>query len=127
MKKVLLAVLCAGLFFACGNKKQQPETLVDSTACQQEEMVQETPAVEEQEPVAEVQEPAAPAAPAKKKTTTTAKKTTTDNNSGLQTTKESQSVEDHAKQAANRVANKAIDKAEQETTTNIVNSGKKKR
>jgi hypothetical protein len=124
MKKLFLAVLCAGLFFACGNKKQQTENLVDSTACQQE-MVEETPAVEEQEPVAEVQEPAP--APAKK-TTTTAKKTTTNNN-GMTAgkTNEAPTVEQHAKDAANRVANKAIDKAETESTNAIVNSGKKKR
>ena len=124
MKKLFLAVLCAGLFFACGNKKQQTENLVDSTACQQE-MVEETPAVEEQEPVAEVQEPAP--APAKKTTTTTKK--TTNNNSGMTAgkTNEAPSVQEHAQGAANRVANKAIDKAEQDATNTIVNSGKKKR
>ena len=123
MKKVFLAVLCAGLFFACGNKKQaEPETLIDTPACQ--EMVEETPAVEEQEPVAEVQEPAP--APAKK-TTTTSKKTTNNNNSGMKATNETQSVKEHAESSANKIANKAIDKAEQEATTTIVNSGKKKR
>ena len=123
MKKVFLAVLCAGLFFACGNKKQaEPETLIDTPACQ--EMVEETPAVEEQEPVAEVQEPAP--APAKK-TTTTSKKTTNNNNSGMKATNETQSVKEHAESSANKIANKAIDKAEQETTNAIVNSGKKKR
>ena len=40
---------------------------------------------------------------------------------------ETSSVEDHAKAAAGRVANKAIDKAETEATNTIVNSGKKKR
>jgi hypothetical protein len=123
MKKLFLAVLCAGLFFACGNKKQaEPETLIDTPACQ--EMVEETPAVEEQEPVAEVQEPAP--APAKK-TTTTSKKTTNNNNSGMKATNETQSVKEHAESSANKIANKAIDKAEQEATTTIVNSGKKKR
>jgi len=124
MKKLFLAALCAGLFFACGNKKQaEPETLVDTPACQ--EMVEETPAVEEQEPVAEVQEPAP--APAKKTTTTTKK--TTNNNSGMTAgkTNEAPSVQEHAQGAANRVANKAIDKAEQDATNTIVNSGKKKR
>ena len=123
MKKVFLAVLCAGLFFACGNKKQQePETLVDTPACQA--MVEETPAVEEQEPVAEIQEPAP--APAKK-TNNNKKTTNNDNNSGFTTTNENTSVKEHAEGAANRIANKAIDKAEQEATTTIVNSGKKKR
>jgi hypothetical protein len=124
MKKLFLAVLCAGLFFACGNKKQaEPETLVDTPACQ--EMVEDTPAIEEQEPVAEVQEPAP--APAKKTTTTTKK--TTNNNSGMTAgkTNEAPSVQEHAQGAANRVANKAIDKAEQDATNTIVNSGKKKR
>jgi hypothetical protein len=125
MKKVLLAVLCAGLFFACGKKKaQEPETLVDTVPAQ--EVVQEEPAVEEpvaEEPVAQ----AAPAAPAKK--ATTAKKTT-NANTGMTAAKKEEtapSVEDHAKSAANRVANKAIDKAEQDATNTIVNSGKKKR
>ena len=123
MKKLFLAVLCAGLFFACGNKKQaEPETLVDTPACQ--EMVEETPAVEEQEPVAEVQEPAA--APAKKTTTTTKKN---NNNSGMTAgkTNEAPTVKEHAQSAANKVANTAIDKAEQDATNTIVNSGKKKR
>ena len=122
MKKLFLAVLCAGLFFACGNKKQaEPETLIDSTP---QEMVEETPAVEEQEPVAEVQEPAA--APAKKTTTTTKKN---NNNSGMTAgkTNEAPSVKEHAQSAANKVANTAIDKAEQDATNTIVNSGKKKR
>ena len=56
MKKVLLAVLCAGLFFACGNKKQaeQPETLIDTPVAQQ-------PMVEPEQQVAEpvAQEPVA--------------------------------------------------------------------
>ena len=123
MKKVFLAVLCAGLFFACGNKKQaeQPETLVDTPVVEQ--TVAEI--TEEAEPVAE--EPVAEAAPAKK-TATPAKKTT-NNNSGMTAgkTNEAPTVEQHAKDAANRVANKAIDKAETESTNAIVNSGKKKR
>lgn len=125
MKKVLLAVLCAGLFFACGKKKaQEPETLIDSVPAQQEEVVQAEPAAEEV--VAE--EPVAEAAPAKK-TATPAKKTTKNNNSGMTAgkTNEAPTVEQHAKDAANRVANKAIDKAETESTNAIVNSGKKKR
>ena len=42
-------------------------------------------------------------------------------------TNETTSVQEHAQSAAGRVANKAIDKAETETTNAIVNSGKKKR
>ena len=42
-------------------------------------------------------------------------------------TNETPTVQEHAQSAANRVANKAIDKAEQETTNAIVNTGKKKR
>ncbi len=121
MKKVFLAVLCAGLFFACGNKKaQEPEALMDTVPV--EEVVEEVTEVVE-EPVAE--EPVAQTTPAKK-TTTTAKKNT--NNGGMTEAKTTEtSVEDHAKAAAGRVANKAIDKAETEATNSIVNSGKKKR
>ena len=126
MKKLFLAVLCAGLFFACGNKKQaEPETLVDTPACQ--EMVEETPAVEEQEPVAE--EPVAQTTPAKK-TTTTAKKTNTPTKAeqqGIQKVDDNSTVKKHAENAATNVANTAIDKAEKEATNTIVNSGKKKR
>ena len=124
MKKLFLAVLCAGLFFACGNKKQaEPETLVDTPACQ--EMVEETPAVEEQEPVAEVQEPAA--APAKKTTTTTKKAPTKAEQQGIQKVGDNTTVKKHAENAATNVANTAIDKAEKDATNSIVNSGKKKR
>lgn len=126
MKKLFLAVLCAGLFFACGNKKQaEPETLIDTPACEQ--MVEETPAVEEQEPVAEVQEPAKQAAPAKK--ATPAKKTTNSspNAQGAQKVDENASLKDQAKKAATNVGSAAIDKAESEATSTIVNSGKKKR
>ena len=123
MKKVFLAVLCAGLFFACGNKKaQEPEALMDTVPV--EEVVEEVTEVVE-EPVAE--EPVAQTTPAKK-TTTTAKKNTNKNNGGMTEAKTTEtSVEDHAKAAAGRVANKAIDKAETEATNTIVNSGKKKR
>ena len=124
MKKVFLAVLCAGLFFACGNKKQaEPEALVDTVPV--EEVVEEVTEVVE-EPVAE--EPVAQATPAKK-TTTTPKKNNNNNNTGLTAgkTNEAPTVQEHAQSAANRIANKAIDKAEQETTNAIVNSGKKKR
>ena len=121
MKKVFLAVLCAGLFFACGNKKQaEPEALVDTVPV--EEVVEEVTEVVE-EPVAEEPVAQTPA----KKTTTTAKKN--NNNTGMTAAKtnEAPTVQDHAQCAANRVANKAIDKAETETTNAIVNTGKKKR
>ena len=123
MKKVLLAVLCAGLFFACGKKKQveQTEPVVDTTVV--EEVIEEA-----EEVVADVvaEEPEVAQTPAKKTNTASAKKT---NNSGMTATKtnETQSVKEHAESAGNRVANKAIDKAESEATTTIVNSGKKKR
>ena len=122
MKKVFLAVLCAGLFFACGNKKQaEPEVLMDTVPV--EEVIEDV-AEEVQEPVAE--EPVAQATPAKKNNTTTPKK---NNNSGMNVSKtnESPTVQEHAQSAANKVANAAIDKAEKEATTTIVNSGKKKR
>jgi hypothetical protein len=122
MKKVFLAVLCAGLFFACGNKKaQEPEALVDTLPVEEviEDVVEEV-----EEPVAE--EPVAQTTPAKK-TTTTAKKNT--NNSGMSVSKtnESPTVKEHAESAANKIANTAIDKGEKEATSTIVNSGKKKR
>jgi len=123
MKKVLLAVLCAGLFFACGKKKQveQPETLIDTPVVEQ--VIEEAEEVVE-EAVAE--EPVAQTTPAKKTTTTTKK----NNNTGMTAAKENEtvnSVKEHAESAAGRVANKAIDKAEGEATNTIVNSGKKKR
>ncbi len=123
MKKVFLAVLCAGLFFACGNKKQaEPEVLMDTVPV--EEVIQDVAEEVVDEPVAE--EPVAQATTAKKNNTTTPKK---NNNGGMTEAKktETSSVEDHAKAAAGRVANKAIDKAETEATNTIVNSGKKKR
>ncbi len=126
MKKVLLAVLCAGLFFACGNKKQQEtETLVDTAVCEE---VVEAPVEEEVAPVEEAAPVAEKTTP--KKTTTTAKKTTNNNNSGMKvadTKAEEPTLEQQAKSAANRVAGKAVEKAETEATTTIVNSGKKRR
>ena len=123
MKKVFLAVLCAGLFFACGNKKaQEPEALVDTVPV--EEVVEEVTEIVE-EPVAE--EPVAQATPAKKNNTSAKPANTNTNTTSPQKTEEVPTVQEHAKKAANRVANKAIDKAETETTNTIVNSGKKKR
>ena len=122
MKKVFLAVLCAGLFFACGNKKQaEPEVLMDTVPV--EEVIQDVAEEVVDEPVAE--EPVAQATPAKKNNTTPKK----NNNSGMTAAKtnEAPTVQEHAQSAANRVANKAIDKAETEATNTIVNSGKKKR
>jgi hypothetical protein len=126
MKKVFLALLCAGLFFACGNKKQaEPEALAEPAPV--EEVVQaEEPVAEE--PVAE--EPVAQAAPAKKaaapakKTTTT--KTTAPAAQGAQKVDNEASLKDQAKKAGTNVAGAAIDKAEQEATK-TVNTGIKRR
>ena len=124
MKKVFLAVLCAGLFFACGNKKaQEPEALMDTVPV--EEVVEEVAEEVVEEPVAE--EPVAQTTPAKK-TTTTAKKTPSKaEQAGIQKVNENQTVKQHAEKAATNVANTAIDKAESDATNSIVNSGKKKR
>lgn len=105
MKKLFLAVLCAGLFVACGNKnKQVEEPAIDTVAV--EEVVEE-PVVEEPV-VAEEPAPAAKAStPAKKNNTTTNK---TNNN---------QTVGEHAKQAANTVGNAAISKVETEAVKEI--------
>ena len=125
MKKLFLAALCAGLFFACGNKKaQEAETLMDTVPAQQEEVVQQEPE-EVAEPVAEE-----PVAQNQAKKTTPAKKTTTPTKAeqqGIQKVGENSTVKKHAEQAATNVANTAIDKAEKEATSTIVNSGKKKR
>ena len=125
MKKVFLAVLCAGLFFACGNKKaQEPEALMDTVPA--EEVIEE-PVAEEvvEEPVAE--EPVAQAAPAKKNNTTSKKNTTKVEPTTIQKVDNKTSVQDRAEKAATNVANKAIDKAEQDATNTMVNSGKTKR
>ena len=124
MKKLFLAVLCAGLFFACGNKKaQEPEALVDTLPVEEviEDVVEEV-----EEPVAE--EPVAQTTPAKK--TTTTKKNNTPSKAeqaGIQKVDDNSTVKKHAENAATNVANTAIDKAESEATSTIVNSGKKKR
>ncbi len=121
MKKLFLAVLCAGLFFACGNKKQaEPEALMDTVPAQQEEVVQQEPE--------EVAEPVAQTTPAKKTTTTPKKNTTTTAPaSAAQKVDNNASLKDQAKKAGTNVAGAAIDKAETEATNAIVNSGKKKR
>ncbi len=105
MKKVFLVLLCAGMFAACGNKANQEAPAADSTAVEEVAAPVEEPAVAE----APAQEQAAPA---KKTTTTTSSK---------------QTVKENATEAAENVANAAIDKAETEATNKIVNSGKKKR
>ena len=123
MKKVFLAVLCAGLFFACGNKKaQEPEALVDTLPV--EEVIEDV-AEEVEEVVAE--EPVAQATPAKKTNTTAKKNTNAPQGNTIQKVDNKTSVQDRAEKAATNVANTAIDKAEKETTNAIVNTGKKKR
>jgi hypothetical protein len=123
MKKVFLAVLCAGLFFACGNKKaQEPEALVDTLPV--EEVIEDV-AEEVEEVVAE--EPVAQATPAKKTTTTAKKTTNAPQPNTIQKVDNNTSVKERAEKAATNVANTAIDKAEKETTNAIVNTGKKKR
>lgn len=115
MKKVFLALLCAGLFVACGNKKTvEPEAVVDTVAT---EVVEEAPVVEEpvvaEEPAQETK-----AAPAKK-TTTPAKKKNDDGKLTSSSTTTPPTVEEHAKQAAGRIANAAIDRGEKEATNQI--------
>jgi outer membrane biosynthesis protein TonB len=101
MKKLFLALLCAGLFFACGNKKTAEEPAVDTTACQ-EQVVDEPEVVAEPE-VAEAAE--APAQEPKANTTSKPKPKPT--------------VQQHAQQAAENVANAAIDQAESNATQQI--------
>ena len=99
MKKLFLAVLCAGLFVACGNKnKQVEEPAVDTVAVEQ---IVEEPVVEEPV-VAEEPAPAEKAStPAKKNNTTTTNKTNT-------------TVSEHAK-----IGNAALDKVEKEAVKEI--------
>ncbi|MBO4503268.1 MAG: hypothetical protein J5730_00445 [Bacteroidales bacterium] len=106
MKKVFLAVLCAGLFVACGNKnKVEEQPLADTVAV---ETVVEEPVVEEPVVAEEPQQ----AAPAKKpaKTTTTKPKT------------ENQSVSEHAKKTGEAIGNAALDKVEKDAKENINNT-----
>lgn len=108
MKKVFLALLCAGLFVACGNKKTaEPEAVVDTVAT---EVVEEAPVVEE--PVAEEPAQETKAAPAKK-TTTTKKPAQKTESTAPESTKK------HLESAAERVANAAIDRGEKEATNQI--------
>ncbi len=97
MKKLFLALLCAGLFFACGNKKTAEEPAVDSTACVTEQVCDEA----EPEVVAEPEVAEAPAQQPKASTTTT---------------KPKQTVQQHAQEAAEQVANTAIDEAASSAT-----------
>ena len=104
MKKLFLAVLCAGLFVACGNKnKQVEEPAVDTVAV---ETVVEEPVVEE--PV--VAEEPAPEA----KTSTPAKK-----NNNTTTKTNNQTVSEHAKKTGEAVGNAALDKVEKEAVKEI--------
>jgi|GEM_PF-3166504 hypothetical protein len=105
MKKVFLAVLCAGLFVACGNKnKVEEQPLADTVAV---ETVVEEPVVEEPVVAEEPQQQAAPAKkPAKKPTTTTTKT-------------ENQSVGEHAKKTGEAIGNAALDKVEKEAVKEI--------
>ncbi|MBO7491001.1 MAG: hypothetical protein J6T59_01015 [Bacteroidales bacterium] len=107
MKKVFLALLCAGLFFACGNKKTAEEPAVDSTACQ--EVVVDEPEVAAEPEVAEVAEPVQET----KANTTTSKP------------KPKPTVQQHAQEAAEQVANAAIDEAANQAT-NAVQSKKRR-
>lgn len=103
MKKLFLAVLCAGLFVACGNKnKQVEEPAVDTVAVEQivEEPVVEEPVVAE-EPAPE----AKTSTPAKKNNTTTTKTNTT--------------VSEHAKKTGEAVGNAALDRVEKEAVKEI--------
>jgi len=113
MKKVFLAFLCAGLFVACGNKNKnvEPEAVVDSVAT---EVVEEAPVVEEPVAEAPAQETKAPA----KKTNTSAKKSN-DGKMTASSSSEAPTVEEHAKQAASKVAHTAINKAESDATNQI--------
>lgn len=115
MKKVFLALLCAGLFAACGNKNQQPEEVVDTVAV--EEVVAE-PVVEEQ-PAVEEPAPAKAAAPAKKNNKPA--------NDGQLKVSEEKTLVDHAKNSAAKVGHAAINKAEKEATKNIENTPTKSR
>ena len=124
MKKVFLAVLCAGLFFACGNKKaQEPEALMDTVPV--EEVVEEVAEEVVEEPVAE--EPVAQTTPAKK--TTTTKKNNNNSNTGMTSgkTNEAPTVQQQAQSAANRVAGKAIEEGEKTATKKLENAGKQQR
>lgn len=103
MKKLFLAVLCAGLFVACGNKNKQVEEQVCDTVAV--ETVVEEPVVEE--PV--VAEEPAPA----EKTSTPAKKNNTT------TTKTNNSVSEHAKKTGEAIGNAALDKVEKEAVKEI--------
>ena len=105
MKKLFLVLLCAGLMVACNNKNKEAEQCADTVATEviAEPAPVEEPAVAEQAPA---QEQAAPA---------------------KQTSKPKQTVKEHAQQAAENVANTAIDKAEEQATQQVVNTGKKRR
>ena len=117
MKKVFLALLCAGLFVACGNKnKVVEEPAVDSVVVEE---IAEEPVVEE--PVV-AEEPA----PAPAKTTTNKKNNTTTNKTNTTT---NQTVGEHAKKTGENIGNAALNKVETEAVKEINNAtpNKKKR
>ena len=116
MKKVFLALLCAGLFVACGNKNKvvEEQPAVDSVVV--EEIVEE-PVVEE--PVV-AEEPA----PAPAKATTNKKNNTTTNKTNTTT---NQTVGEHAKKTGENIGNAALDKVETEAVKEINNATPNKR
>ncbi|MCR4856790.1 MAG: hypothetical protein K5890_01135 [Bacteroidales bacterium] len=111
MKKVFLALLCAGLFVACGNKNKvvEEQPAVDSVVV--EEIVEE-PVVEE--PVV-AEEPA----PAPAKATTSKKNNTTTNKTNTTT---NQTVGEHAKKTGENIGNAALEKVETEAVKEINNA-----
>jgi hypothetical protein len=116
MKKVFLALLCAGLFVACGNKNKvvEEQPAVDSVVV--EEIVEE-PVVEE--PVV-AEEPA----PTPAKATTNKKNNTTTNKTNTTT---NQTVGEHAKKTGENIGNAALDKVETEAVKEINNATPNKR
>ena len=116
MKKVFLALLCAGLFVACGNKNKvvEEQPAVDSVVV--EEIVEE-PVVEE--PVV-AEEPA----PAPAKATTSKKNNTTTNKTNTTT---NQTVGEHAKKTGENIGNAALEKVETEAVKEINNATPNKR
>lgn len=106
MKKIFLALLCAGLFVACGNKNKEVEQVADTIPAQE---VVEEPVVEEPE-VAEApaEQPQPAAKPAAKKP-------------AAKTEEPKQTLGAHAKQAGENIGHAAIEKVEQKATSDINN------
>lgn len=104
MKKLFLVALAAGLFVACGNKSNE-EAVVDTPAVVEEEVVAEvvdTPDVAEEPVVAE--ETAKTQTPAKK---------------------ENKTVKETAKEVGENVAKEAINKGGEEAVKNIKGTSSK--